>query len=394
MKIITKRVSLIVFFSLLGIIVRSQNTQIQDLTWQVSGDSIFSNITQLSSMERFTYSNDTNTIEFLTTYFESLGLDSVYIHTWDQNSLPNIIAEKRGQLYPDSIIILGAHYDSYAIGAPGADDNASGTSGVMETARILASSDFEITIRFICFSGEELGLLGSNAYANQLNTNNENLKLMINLDMISYVSPGFEPTVNIVYNPESEFMYNNYIEAIEAYLPEFLYNDAHTSGFANASDHASFWNHGYPAIFLIDCTDFSAPNFNHNIHSNDDIVGISANSQYLAEHITKSVVISLCEYAVIIDDNQSIQSASTLNNPKVFPNPANDIIYIQIKDNATTDISIQIISAFGTIVDQFLINSSGVELSNRINIEHLPSGIYVINTLISDKVHSTKLIKL
>ena len=394
MKTIIKQSSLFVFFSLLGFIVRSQNTQIQNLTWQVSGDSIFSNITQLSSMERFTYSNDTSTIEFIAAYFESLGFDSVYTHTWEQNSLPNIIAEKKGLLYPDSIIILGAHYDSYAIGAPGADDNASGTSGVMEAARILASSDFEMTIRFICFSGEELGLLGSNAYANQLNTNNENLKLMINLDMISYVSPGFEPTVNIVYNTGSEFMYNNYVDAIEAYLPEFLYNDAHTSGFANASDHASFWNYGYPAMFLIDCTDFSSPNFNHNIHSNDDIVGISANSQYLAEHIVKSVVISLCEYAVIIDNNQSIISEATEHNLKVFPNPAIDIIYIQIKDAVTTNISIQIISAFGTIVDQFIISPSRVELSNRINIEHLPSGIYVINTLVSNRVHTTKLIKL
>jgi hypothetical protein len=99
----------------------------------------------------------------------------------------------------NEFIVIGAHYDHLGRGgegslAPregdihhGADDNASGTAGLLELARIFASSDSprpRRTIIFIAFSGEEEGLLGSNYYVNHPLRPLENTVAMINMDMI------------------------------------------------------------------------------------------------------------------------------------------------------------------------------------------------------------------
>ena len=78
----------------------------------------------------------------------------------------NTVAELRGIERPGQVVILGAHLDSWDLGQ-GVTDNGTGSMVVLEAARALAQSGLKPkrTIRFILFSGEEQGLLGSRAYA-------------------------------------------------------------------------------------------------------------------------------------------------------------------------------------------------------------------------------------
>jgi carboxypeptidase Q len=78
----------------------------------------------------------------------------------------NTVAEIRGSEWPGQVVILGAHLDSWDLGT-GLSDNGAGSSVVLEAARALAQSGVKPkrTVRFILFSGEEQGLLGSRAYA-------------------------------------------------------------------------------------------------------------------------------------------------------------------------------------------------------------------------------------
>jgi Zn-dependent M28 family amino/carboxypeptidase len=78
----------------------------------------------------------------------------------------NTVAEIRGAERPGQVVILGAHLDSWDLGT-GTTDNGTGSMVVLEAARTLAQSGLKPkrTIRFILFSGEEQGLLGSRAYA-------------------------------------------------------------------------------------------------------------------------------------------------------------------------------------------------------------------------------------
>jgi Zn-dependent M28 family amino/carboxypeptidase len=106
------------------------------------------------------------------------------------------ILEGSDPVLKNEAIVIGAHYDHLGRGgagslAPregeihhGADDNASGTAGVLEIARLLSAEKPRRTIVFIAFSGEEEGLLGSNYYVNHPVVPVENTVAMINMDMI------------------------------------------------------------------------------------------------------------------------------------------------------------------------------------------------------------------
>src|SRR5436853_7184456 len=78
----------------------------------------------------------------------------------------NTVAEIRGSEKPDEVVMLGAHLDSWDLGT-GSTDNGTGSMAVLEAARTLAKLNLKPkrTIRFVLFSGEEEGLVGSAKYA-------------------------------------------------------------------------------------------------------------------------------------------------------------------------------------------------------------------------------------
>lgn len=92
----------------------------------------------------------------------------------------NIIAELPGT-HPETIL-LGAHYDSASVYAPGALDNASGVGVLLEIARILATEKHEKTYQIVFFGAEEMGLVGSNYFVNQRDLSA--VQWMLNLDMV------------------------------------------------------------------------------------------------------------------------------------------------------------------------------------------------------------------
>ena len=94
----------------------------------------------------------------------------------------NIIAEKSGYKYPDEVIVVTAHYDSVN-GVPGATDNAGGTALGLALASAINKINVKRTIRFILFSGEELGLKGSLAYVDKHKDELKNIALVVNLDV-------------------------------------------------------------------------------------------------------------------------------------------------------------------------------------------------------------------
>ena len=106
----------------------------------------------------------------------------------------NVIAETRGG-DPNKVIVVGAHLDSVGAG-PGINDNGSGSAAILEIAEQLRGVFPKNKIRFIWFSAEESGLLGSEAYVDSLpQSERRKIAAMLNFDMIG--SPNF---VNFVYD--------------------------------------------------------------------------------------------------------------------------------------------------------------------------------------------------
>jgi hypothetical protein len=105
--------------------------------------------------------------DWLKDKFESFGLSNTFVHTLTPPVYPwwggtcqsgNVIAVQTGTTYPDQYIVCGCHFDSFAFSnqpAPGADDNATGTAGILETARILSQYDFKRSIIYCTFTAEE-----------------------------------------------------------------------------------------------------------------------------------------------------------------------------------------------------------------------------------------------
>jgi hypothetical protein len=168
----------------------------------------------------------------------------------------NVRFRLEGGTEPERTILLTAHYDSRSGGspytcAPGADDNATGVAAVLESARALAGAETDYTIEFVLFDGEELGLLGSRAYAQNLDPGT-NYEAVVNLDMLGY-DKGADWSIEIAGRAEPvDSVIASFISATVETLglvlqPEFLTSQRLTS------DQMSFWHHDtIPSVLLIE----------------------------------------------------------------------------------------------------------------------------------------------
>ncbi len=171
-------------------------------------------------------------------------------------ALVNPIGRKVGLDLPNEWIVVGAHYDSRNVvrcdgntaPQPGANDNASGCAGVIELARVFQGVDTARSILFMCFAGEEQGLIGSRRYVESLQSNGQitRIKHMINLDMIGYaVNDSLAARVDTTSAHQSVLAM--YVDAAQTYSPELALITSTTTS-AN-SDHWYFLNAGIPGAF-------------------------------------------------------------------------------------------------------------------------------------------------
>jgi Zn-dependent M28 family amino/carboxypeptidase len=195
-----------------------------------------------------------------------------------QGDYLNVVGDLTGTKTPDRIYIIGGHYDHLKGDRPGGDDNASGTAGVLEAARVLSQYRFESTIRFICFNAEEDGLLGSKDYINShVIPGGENILGMINMDMI--LRPGSDVDPDTVIDAELEAQFKHppsvawakaYLQAAADYVPSLNVNDTVIHFDEFGTDHESFVVADFPAFLIIEN---SVPDFwasNSYYHTFDD----------------------------------------------------------------------------------------------------------------------------
>ncbi|NOY06527.1 MAG: M28 family peptidase, partial [Chlorobi bacterium] len=186
-------------------------------------------------------------------------------------------------------------------GKPGADDNGSGTSAVLEISRLLSRYKFYRTIKFIAFGGEELGLLGSRDYA--LKHKNDGIHAVINLDMIMWDDDA-DQIVQVHQQPNSGNQYS-------ADLGQFILEVNNTYSLPTVvmiipngttrSDHASFWAHDKSAVLLIE--EFTSPaDFNPYYHSVLDTwqKASASKHQQFFKSVTKLAAASIAELAGVL----------------------------------------------------------------------------------------------
>ncbi|TFG07686.1 Zn-dependent exopeptidase M28, partial [Candidatus Thorarchaeota archaeon] len=146
---------------------------------------------------------------FLYNEFQSMGLEVRY-HHWTSGSYTsrNIEATLPGvDETSDEIYIVCGHYDSVA-GSPGADDDASGVVAALGAAYLMSQYSFNHTVRFVAFSGEEQGLLGSQRYVTEAVGNGDNIVGTLNADMIGFTQYANDGNlVKIFSNTQSHWLF-------------------------------------------------------------------------------------------------------------------------------------------------------------------------------------------
>lgn len=148
----------------------------------------------------------------------------------------------------DSMIVLTAHYDHLgAMGKgclfPGANDNASGTSMVLNFVKYFSQHKPKYKTVFIFFSGEEIGLLGSKYFSEHPAIDLKKIKFLVNLDLLGTGDDGMMVVNGAVFNKQFELLGKINTE-------KQLVKDIRKRGKAQNSDHYWFTEKGVPSFFI------------------------------------------------------------------------------------------------------------------------------------------------
>jgi len=232
--------------------------------------------------------------------FEALG------RTY-QNVVATVAAEK-----PGPPLIVAAHFDTVEQ-SPGADDNASGLAVLLEAARLVQAQAFTRPVRFIAFNLEEENLLGSSAYAEYLQRKGEEIRGAIVLECVGYArsEPGTQqrppnlpidvPTIGnflaVIGNGASQDLVaavtasgNRAVPPLKM-IPLVVPGRGEQLPDTRRSDHAPFWDHGYPAVMLTDTANYRNPHYHRPTDTIDTL-----NLTFLS-HVALAVTAAVRELA-------------------------------------------------------------------------------------------------
>jgi hypothetical protein len=372
------------------------------------------------SRVNFTPGND-SAREYIEREFRSLpGLvttrDSFYVPAsspFNQQPLMNVAAVLPRTNSSTEVIVVGAHYDSQAgrqagwdslwqvMPAPGADDNASGVAAVIEIARVLSGRQAELgshgEVHFVAFAGEEgttpglaSYLNGSRNYANGLRAKGANVVAVINMDML-----GFNPLfryATIVADSQSQwlgkYLYEKNIEYGLGFIidtPPFRAN--------RWSDHAPFWDAGYPAVLLIE--NFSVVNANayfpgnSSYHRSSDTVG----------NLTIALISDFTQWALsavvglTMNDRSMDSTDANEFSLRVFPNPSEAAVTVQFFLRRSGNVTIALYDILGREIEMWregILPSGYAQRSYQ--LPKISSGMYLLRVESPDGGFARKLI--
>lgn len=298
----------------------ARDTLVQQMVDAVRYDTIITNVRRCQNFQTRYSSTDSAwaCAQWVIDKFTAYGYDSVFFDTFaTMDYAPNVVAIKYGMVYsPQNYVVGCGHYDCTSsipeIFAPGADDNASGSAYVVELARVLQDYLFEYTIHLIAFCGEEQGLVGSEAYAQQAYQHNDTIVGVVNMDMFAYATT----------NRDTLFIINDTSYIDNLWLAEMFSAcaDSYTtlkkrvwSGWRPYSDHASFSLYGYHAVQGRENLNVYNPYY----HTTGDTIGGGYNADTMVCKGIKAALATVATLAIpygqqASKENDQIEPASRL----------------------------------------------------------------------------------
>jgi len=237
---------------------------------------------------------------------------------YHERTYRNIITSFEGT-YPDKErVLLGAHYDA-AWGSPGADDNASGVAVLLEVANVLSEQRPGRTVQFAAFTLEEPQpqtihfLIGSENFAREAKKSKIPYQAVLILESVGYTDDGecsqIVPILvripvskkgnflGVIANSKSKSIMEAFHMLSQEHVPELItvpYKVPLSGRLVpetRFSDHASFWDHGYPALMLTDTAMFRNPHY-HTCHDRFETLDF-----HFMTNVTKAVLSFILKFA-------------------------------------------------------------------------------------------------
>jgi len=331
----------------------------------INSDSVYAYLSRLVAFDNRVAGKDSiyAARDWIYDKFIEFGYDSVFTQPFTaevyggESPCFNVVAVKEGVTYPEIQIVVGGHYDAVEY-SPGADDNGTGTVGVLEIARVLQNIETDITFIFVTFDSEEWGLDGSWHYAPQARINGDQIMLMFNMDMIGHWEN--DNLAHFWHDDNPQFA-QDWIDIAGPLVGITGYLAGVSTG---GSDHYPFMETGYNVLFLQEDI------FSYNWHMpTDDLTQI--NFDYLTRMIKASAATL---YSISQDsdyDNDGILNVD--DNCRTVPNFN--------QDNADTDL-------VGDACDNCLhTDNPGQEDSNGDGVgDHCDGNVHITRMIFPDLI--------
>ena len=183
--------------------------------------------------------------------FEKMGLN-VEFHNWSFEEFQgkNIVATLPGtDNSSNAIFIICAHYDTVK-NSPGANDDGSGVVAVLSIAEILSKYSFNHTIKFITFSGEEVGTFGSFNYAREAYNKNDNIFAVLNLDIIGYAETSEGGKILRFFHEEPSTWIVDFAQKISSKYIDIIDMSIESLPNYPGADNQAFVDYGYDGVWI------------------------------------------------------------------------------------------------------------------------------------------------
>ncbi|AUC82300.1 leucyl aminopeptidase [Lacinutrix sp. Bg11-31] len=383
MRQILQTLVILLTLSISSLNAQTYNAYYNTVVSNVSSSNI---LTDLTAFENFGVKDVGSTAlgnaqNWIKTRYQNLGYTNIVEQpfSYGGNTTNNIIITKTGSVYPNTYLIIDAHYDT--INGTGTNDNGSGTVLIMELARLLKNVNTEYSIKFIHFSGEEDGLIGSNYYVNNtVIPDNLDISLVFNIDEVGGVNGLINNTIVCENDQDNTPSSNNAASAASTTIMANcfgFYSNLNTEiSYAYSSDYVPFENNGEIITGLYEKNETP-----HAHTSSDTLANMDVN--YLFE-VTKGALGTALEFAVALN-TLDVTTFNSKSDISFYPNPSTGKFNIKLKDSITENLEIVVLDVLGKIVYKAKINSQ----TETIDLSFLNSGIYLA-TLKNDKTRVTK----
>ncbi|MFZ4928520.1 M28 family peptidase [Chryseobacterium sp. Mn2064] len=348
----------------------------QDRANMVTQTNIITNLQEFANLGVKTTGSqaNSNALTWLKNKYLSYGYSATQMQedqfSYGSATSKNLIITKTGTVYPNKYVIICGHFDS--ITGTGVNDNGSGTSIILEAARILKDIPTEYSIKFIHFSGEEQGLVGSTHYVNNVVYQGNNrvldIKLVFNLDQVGGVMGNNNNTVYCDQDLGGLTSNNTASATVTQELRNCtaLYSPLQTAvDPAEDTDYIPFEQKGEVITGFFERIRSSYPHTVNDTFANTDPVYIY--------NIGKASVGALQHFAVATTSTLATQETAVKNaleSLRIYPNPVKDIINLELPDSQVKNYSFEITDFAGRSILK-------TKNETKINVSALENGAYI-----------------